>query len=268
MEDVIIKYYSNFNEKDRLISINSLERIRSQEIILRYLPKKKIKILDIGGAAVIYSFWLASLGYEVDLIDLTPTHIDQAKVNEKKSGIKLNSIQVGNACELPYKDNIYDFVLLMGPMYHLLKKEERIKALSESKRVLKSGGTIIVAVISKYASMVDGFKHNLISDQKFVTIMLNDITNGIHLNITEEKNYFTDSYFHHPNEIKEEMNESGIVCKKIIAVEGFGSFIEDEQTKMGDNKYKELLLECIRRTEEESSILGISCHILGIGEKR
>lgn len=46
----IIDYYLKYDEKDRLADRHSLERIRSQEIISRYLSKDKLRILDIGGA--------------------------------------------------------------------------------------------------------------------------------------------------------------------------------------------------------------------------
>lgn len=84
MFNEIIKFYSEYDEHNRLLDKNSIERIRTQEIISRYLPNRKLKILDIGGATGVYSFWLSSLGHKVDLIDLVPKHVDQAREREKK----------------------------------------------------------------------------------------------------------------------------------------------------------------------------------------
>jgi len=83
----IIDYYGDFNEKDRLnCSFGQIEFIRSQQIIVRYLPKAPAVVLDVGGAAGRYSCWLAGLGYEVHLIDPVPKHIEQANIDGLHSG--------------------------------------------------------------------------------------------------------------------------------------------------------------------------------------
>jgi 2-polyprenyl-3-methyl-5-hydroxy-6-metoxy-1,4-benzoquinol methylase len=268
MSDTIVQYYSRFDEKNRLQNRHSLERIRTQEIISRCLNSNKASILDIGGAAGIYSFWLAGLGHKVDLIDLTPKHIEEAKKVEQESKIRLNSMTVGNACKLPYKDDSYEIVLLMGPMYHILDKEQRIKALVEAKRVLKQNGLIFVAAISRFASMFDAFINNLIDDEDFYPIMLSDIECGKHTNPTNKLQYFTDAYFHQPSELKNEIDEAGIQCLTILPVEGLGNSIPQIENRIKNERYKQKLLTAIRKTENEPSILGVGSHFLGIGKKK
>src|SRR5262249_16139155 len=55
-----------------------LERIRTQEIIGRFLPRPPVRILDVGGAAGAYSLWLLDQGYEVRLVDALPLHAELA----------------------------------------------------------------------------------------------------------------------------------------------------------------------------------------------
>jgi 2-polyprenyl-3-methyl-5-hydroxy-6-metoxy-1,4-benzoquinol methylase len=267
LDDKILEYYLNYDEKGRLGSRHSLEKIRTQEIISRYLSKEKLKILDVGGANGIYSFWLASMGHSVDLIDLVPKHVKQAKEAEQEKGIKLSSITLGDACKLPYDENIYDIVLLMGPLYHLQEKKQRLLALSEAKRVLKLNGIIFAAAISKFASLIDGFRSDFVEDNEFKRILVGDLKNGKHINNTNNKHYFTSAYFHYPDELKNEIEETGIVCKKVLSVEGFSCCIRDIEIKLKDEGYKKFILECIKKTEEESSIMGMSFHLLGIGKK-
>jgi ubiquinone/menaquinone biosynthesis C-methylase UbiE len=264
MNDPIVDYYSNYDEKNRLIVRHSLERIRTQEIISRYLVQKNLKILDIGGAAGVYSFWLSKLGHSVDLVDITPKHIDQAKEHEKESGIILNSIVVGDALNLQFENERYDIALLMGPMYHLLDKENRKKALSEAKRILKQSGIMFISAISKYASMFDGFLEDIVNDNEFYKIICRDLETGKHINHTDNPNYFTDSFFHHPNELKNEIIESGLKIIDMLAVEGFGNYVPNIEEKMKNQEYKMKLLEILRITEKESSIMGISNHFLCI----
>jgi ubiquinone/menaquinone biosynthesis C-methylase UbiE len=265
--DIIVDYYTKFDEKNRLTR-HSLEKIRTQEIISRYLSKDKMKILDVGGAAGVYSFWLSSLGHIVDLMDMVPKHIDQCREIEKSSGVKLNSLLTGDARNLPYDDQTYDMVLLMGPLYHLTAKEDRIQALKESLRVLKHGGVLIAAVISRYAALFDGFRHNLVADKEFQKILDGSINNGNHINNTGNPNYFTSAYFHMPEELKEELLESGFAFESLVAVEGFGNLFSDLEERIKDESYLEMTLEYIRKTENEPSIMGVSNHFIGIGMKK
>ena len=267
MVNEIVEFYSEYNEKGRLIERHSLEKIRTQEIILRHLAKKPQKIIDIGGAAGVYSFWLAELGHIVDLIDLVPKHIQQIKEIETIEGKKINSAIVGNALALPYEDNLYDIALLMGPLYHLQDREQRILALKEAKRVLKKDGILFAAAITKYASMLDGFKYDLIADPEFQNIMLNDIKTGKHNNVNKIENYFTYSYFHSPNELKNEVEEAGLKYMEILPVEGFGNIYKDVEMKMEDESYSKLLLECILLTESDPTFLAVSSHYLIVGKK-
>jgi 2-polyprenyl-3-methyl-5-hydroxy-6-metoxy-1,4-benzoquinol methylase len=268
MSDTIIEYYSNYDEKNRILIRHSLERIRTQEIINRYLDLNKKKIIDIGGAAGVYSFWLAELGHSVELIDITPIHIDQAKEHQVESGIKLNSIMVGDALNLPFKNEIFDVALLMGPMYHLLNKDRRIQALNEASRVIQKNGIVFISAISRYASMFDGFLEDFIKDDEFYKIVYRDIETGKHINHTNNPNYFIDSYFHHPNELENEIVESGLRLIDMYAVEGLGNYIPNIEERMKDDSYRNKLMEILRMTEKEPSIMGISNHFLCVAGKK
>jgi ubiquinone/menaquinone biosynthesis C-methylase UbiE len=267
MYDDIINFYSEYDEENRLQDHYSLERIRTQEIISRFLKSSKLKVLDIGGAAGVYSFWLASLGHEVDLIDLVPMHIEQAALTEKKTGIKLSSIRVGDACKLPYNDNCYDVVLLMGPLYHILEKDIRLCALQESKRVLKLNGILFSTAISRFASLLDGLKYDRMMDNEFIKIVNGDLENGQHINKTGKPEYFTTAFFHHPEELKKEIEESGLILKSLLTVEGLGSCIPNIKERLINESFRNYLLEGICKTEEEPSIIGIGSHLMAIANK-
>jgi len=265
----ILQYYETGLELDRIFhDIGQIERVRTQELILRYINKNPSRILDIGGAAGHYSFWLSDMGHEVHLLDPVPLHIDKAEEYTKKSGKKLASITEGEARNLRFKDSYFDIVLLFGPLYHLTERADRINALTEARRVLVTGGICLCVVISRYASVLDGYFHNFIQDPRLVKIVQQDLKNGQHRNPTDILDYGTTMYFHQPEELSEEVLEAGLKFKELIAIDGFGWLIPDFSQKWQDSDYRKLLLKLICDIENVPSLIGMSAHIMGVAIKR
>ncbi len=265
-KETIKSYYAGGVEKQRLI-LDKLEGIRSKEIIERYLPKQKIDIIDIGGATGFYSFWLQQMGHRVTLLDLTPENIDEAKAYAKSSGIELAGYEVGDATNMAMAENQFDLALLMGPLYHLTDRSERVKSLSETKRVLKPGGIMLAAIISRYASLIDGFSRNLVDDDRFFSLLNNDLDNGIHINKTENAEYFTTAFFHTVEEIKEEVKDSGLKFSKLIAVESFAWIIKNFSERISDEKYMAKLRQVVNKVESNDDLVAMSPHIIVVAEK-
>jgi ubiquinone/menaquinone biosynthesis C-methylase UbiE len=266
--DKIKEFYSMEGEKDRLGSeLFKLEGIRTKEIIGRYLSNEMMNIIDIGGGAGFYAFWLQALGHRVHLVDLSPKNIELACEYSKKTGIQLTGCQTGDAINLDFKDEQFDLVLLFGPLYHLTDRNERVKALSEAKRVLKPGGILLAAVISRYASLFDGFKRDLINDDHFEKMLIKDLDTGVHLNETNNPEYFTTARFHTPNEIKGEIMESGMRFEKLIAVESFGWMIDGLAEKLKDANYLRKFQKIINKVEGNDDLIAMSPHIIVVAEK-
>lgn len=263
----IISFYHNYNEDYRM-NANPLEFLRCKDIISRYLVSDNMSIADIGGATGAFSFWLAGQGHRVSLLDLVDRHIEIAKQHENDNGISLASAIVGDARKLPFESNSFDLVLLMGPLYHLQDKSDRLKSLEEAYRVLKPNGRLVCEVISRYASMFDGYIFGLVEDPEFIPILQRDIKTGCHQDTSSSKRYFTDGYFHHPEELVSELKKSNFEFEDIIAVTSFANAIQNIKSKMEDVNYLNTLLETIKLVEKEPSLMGISSHYIGIGKKR
>lgn len=259
-------YYQNGSESARLIEY-SLEKLRTQELLKRFISQKSSRILDIGGGTGIYSFWLSEQGHEVHLVDIVPLHIQQAKEFSQKQDRQLASMMIGDACSLNFDDNSFDYVLMLGPLYHLMEKEKRLKALQEAKRVLKSGGTIFCVGISQFASMMDGFYENLIEDPDFIRIMNQDLENSQHCNLTNNPWYFTTAYFHNPQELKNEVESSGFTILGQCGIESFGRYIPDICEKLKNEEYRKILFKTIEKVESEITLLGMSNHVMVVGKK-
>lgn len=255
----IMDFYERQYDEDGRAARTPLEFSRSREIISRYLTKEKMRVADIGGASGAYSFWLAELGHEVHLLDLAPRHIRQAKEKAQATGLALAGYGCGDARKLPYPDEMFDLVLEMGPLYHLQDRGDRMACLRESRRILKAGCPVACAVISRYASLMDGFRFGLIRDEAFRQILERDLETGRHDNPNEIPNYFTTSYFHTPEEIRSELEEAGFDGIRLIAVEGFANVLEQAE------ELSDFMAACLRKTESAPELLGVSGHILAVG---
>ena len=192
-------HYNAGVERDRLLrGTSNLEFERTKRILSRYLPSRPAMILDVGGGPGRYSFWLSEMGHSVHLVDILPLHIRQAREFQRKSKNRLASINLRDARRLDFDDGYADIVLRFGPLYHLVRKKERLKALAEARRVLKPGGLLFAAAISRFTSAVDGSLRGFIRDSEFMTIIQQDLKNGQHRNPSNKPEYFTTAFFHHP----------------------------------------------------------------------
>ncbi len=165
----LASHYNQLQEKDRLSrGTGLLEKERTREILTQHLPGSNLIILDVGGAAGVYAFWLAESGHRVFLVDVMPAHVEQAKLIDQHSSQKLEKIQLADARDLTdFEEGSVDCVLLLGPLYHLTEQDDRILALKEALRVLKAGGKVFAAGINRFASLYDGIQRGLIDDDYF-----------------------------------------------------------------------------------------------------
>lgn len=264
----VLDHYERENENDRLNrSIGLLEFHRTKEIILRYLPKGRLNILDVGGATGPYAFWLSSLNHAVHLIEPVTKHVEIARKKNRNATNRLESISIGEARNLGFPDNTFDVVLCMGPLYHLVEVSEREKAILEAKRVLKSNGILFSAFISRFASLLDGYRSNLVSDQEYVEIMLDDVTSGKHRSSSDGTKYFTDAYLHHPKEMIHEICNVGFKVIDQVAIESFGWLLPNFSQRWENPAQKKILLESINLVEKEPSLMGVSTHIMVVSRK-
>src|SRR5260221_14345868 len=175
----IIAYY-NLGREDNRLSRGSgqLEFARTQELIRRYSPPPPATVLDVGGGSGVYAFWLAGLGYDVDLIDAVPLHIEQANAAQQNMPRTLRSARVGDARNLPVNDSSVDVVLLLGPLYHLTDYADRIKTLQEAHRLLKPGGDVFLVGSLRFASLLCCFFRERNVLPPFVKIIKNTLLTG------------------------------------------------------------------------------------------
>ena len=181
----------------------TMEAIRTLELLGRHLPAPPARVLDIGGGPGYYARRLTADGYEVHLIDPVARHVEAASKPDGDLAAPASAC-CGDARSLVHPDDTFDVVLLLGPLYHLVDRADRMTALGEARRVAIGGGLVAAAGITRFASAIDGLNRGLIDDPAFVEIMQRDLIEGQHRNPTGSPTYFTTAFFHHPDELRAE----------------------------------------------------------------
>ena len=266
----IEQYYAEFPEDDRLKSgFGQLEFERTKIIVQRYLPSPPAVVADVGGGTGSYSFWLASLGYEVHLIDPSErlVQICKSRMQANPSQPFPRTATVGDARSLRFGDATCDAVLMLGPLYHLTERDERIRAVQESCRILRPGGYLFAATITRVASLADALSRDLLGDAAFLSIVETDIQTGQHRNPTDDISYFTDTFFHRLAEIRAEVEAGGMEVVAQLPIEGLGILAKEFDSLWRDPRKRNILLDMLARTEGIEEVNGASFHHLTVGKK-
>ena len=269
-EEMLAHYGEQIQESERLASGISgrLDFARSKEIIKRHLPSSELVVLDVGGGPGAYACWLAAEGCEVHLFDPVPKHIEQAReASENQPDHPIASVNLGDARSLPQQDESCDVVLLMGPLYHLTFRGDRMTALGEARRVLRPGGLIFVSAVNRFATMIDGLVNGLIDDPYFVDILEEQLPEGQHRNPNNVPEYFTTAYLHRPEELEAEIREAGLIINEIVAIQGPGWLANDFDARWSDPRRRNQLFDLVGKVERESTLMGVSPHFMAVASK-
>jgi ubiquinone/menaquinone biosynthesis C-methylase UbiE len=253
-------------ERERLAEGRGrLEYLRTQEVLGRVLPPPPGTVLDVGGGSGSHALPLARRGYDVHLLDPVPLHVEQARATAGAE--RLRSAEVGDARDLPWPEASVDAVLLLGPLYHLTDAGDRGQALGEARRVLRPGGVLVAAAISRFASTHDGLRTGWLAEPGFEAMVEGDVSEGQHRNPSDRPEWFTTAYFHAPDELRDEVARAGLEPLELLAVEGPAGVIADPAAWLDGPERRELLLRAIRRVESEPSLLGASDHLLVVARR-
>ncbi|NGN69353.1 class I SAM-dependent methyltransferase [Streptomyces sp. A7024] len=252
----VLAYYEQGKEDRRLRGEGHagarLEFFRTQDVLRRVLPPAPARVLDVGGGSGVHAEWLAADGYAVDLIDPVPLHVEQAS---RLPGV---TARVGEARQLDAPDATYDAVLVMGPLYHLTERADRVRALAEARRVVRPGGLVAAAVISRYAALHD----NLLTGNYFNPETREMIDRSTVDGLLQAKRLFTTAYLHDPAELAPEFHEAGLGEVVLRGLEGAAWLIREVDDHLEHPERRAVVLDALRAVETAPSLLGVSGHIL------
>lgn len=254
------EYYNKFHEDHRLKTRHGLvEFSTSMHFIKKYAEEMKknsgsaaLKIADIGAGTGRYSVELCHLGYEVTAVELVKHNLEILRSKHEN----INTWQ-GDARDLHFLDDgKFDITLLFGPMYHLHGVENKLKALSEAKRITKKGGLILVAyVMNDYSVISYCFK-----EHKWGQVAAKGgLSPDFHTICTED-----DLYDYVRLEDLERLNKAACLNRtEIFAPDGPADFMRRELNEMSEEEFQAFLqfqMSICQRPE----LLGASSHIVDV----
>ena len=280
MENDVLKWYNAGIERNRLrVGVGRIEWERTREILLERLPKPPAVIYDIGGGYGEYAWWLASLGYEVHLLDLSATNIAMSEeLAEEYPGVALRAAEVCDACDVPRPDGSAEVVLLMGPLYSILSRRKRIRAIREGYRLLKKGGVLFSAALTPFSVLIpritmyrreDTVKCRELEDPAVVEMIERALKTGEYRNPehTIARGLGT-SHLHTAKELREELCEGGFATEGIYGVMGGAWLAPELDVLWQDTTAREVLMKTVRILDGQEEILGLSGHLLAVSYKK
>lgn len=267
------RYVSSFYNKDpekewlRLEHpYTAFEFVTTCDLISRFFPENG-KVCDVGCGPGRYAMELLKRGYDVSLVDLSEEllKIAEGKIKDQQLPSPAQ-VLCANACDLSsLSSETFDAALHLGPMYHLIQKQDRQKTLSEFWRILKPGGIGIVAYLNSWGILRYGLNRfpEKYSDPSFVRGMLGEMA------IPESFENFTECFWSTPPKAKGELIDCGFEILTYIGCEGFASGLKKKISEIAEQHPKayETILQVIRESCEEEQFRSTSEHLCFVVKK-
>lgn len=264
MKNYIVDTYENYNEEDRLTT-NNARRIEFETTVrvMEELIGCNKKILDCAAGTGVYAFHFADQGHDVTATDITPRHVEIMNriLREKNYGMHTAVLDATDMSM--FEDESFDVVFNMGPFYHLIDEEQRNRCMAESLRVLKKGGLIFTAYISRYYI----FQYIAMRDKQFLDGRLAGqlIQTGV-LRHDDEKCFWTDFYYATKQEMEQMYVKNGVEVIDHFAQDGMTPMFSSNVDAWSEDEFR-IWCDYHYSVCREESILGSSNHVIIVGKK-
>ena len=248
-------YYGglDWDEGARLTSRSAQGRLefeRTQELIAERI-RAGSWIADIGGATGVHAAALANAGHRVTLLDPVLEQVEQARTHGTFEAL------VGDARGLPFEEASLDVALLLGPLYHLAAREDRLWALGEAIRVVKPGGWVFAAAIPRLARLA------AMSGGAGVPRGWEDL---IEHGSSPAVGRFPGGHFHTSAELAGELSDAGLLEVEVVGVEGPAGLALEQLTEADDDLHR-AALTIARAVGGQPGVQDLSNHLLGAGRR-
>jgi 2-polyprenyl-3-methyl-5-hydroxy-6-metoxy-1,4-benzoquinol methylase len=221
--------------------------------------------LDVACGDGSYALWLAERGYTVHHRDLVELHLEQLAGDASIRGLAIDSA-IADARALDLADASVDAVLLLGPIYHLPTRADRIGALAEAARVVRPGGPVFAVAISRWAARLHGEVAERLGEEFEKMRDAVELVERTGRLMPLFEGSFS-AYTHRPDELRAEVLDAGLELVDLVGVEGIAFALADLDERLQEPALREIVLDAARATERVPELLGLSPHLLATARR-
>ncbi len=248
----IEKHYNKHPEDLRLQRRHGMVEFETTMHHLRRFLCQGQFILDIGAGTGRYASALMVEGYRVKAVELVRRNIEVFLRREPMADV----VQ-GDARNMPFlPDAMADVTLLLGPLYHLMGDEEKLKALVEAKRVTKPGGLIFIAyLMNEYSILSYCFDEDRIADLRKRGV----VDSEYHIQVQEDELY---DYIR-VGDINRLNRKAGLERVTIFSPDGAADYMRTRLNRMSEETFSHFI-EYQKCISERPELIGAGSHTVDV----
>lgn len=248
----IEKHYNKHPEDLRLLRRHGIVEFETTMHHLRRFLKADDFLLDIGAGTGRYTSALMAEGYKVKAVELVRRNIEVFLKREPAADV----VQ-GDARDMAFlPTGMSDVTLLLGPLYHLIGDDEKLKALNEAKRVTKSGGLIFVAyLMNEYSILSYCFDEERIGD----FLARGVVDQNFHIQTQEGELYD----YVRIEDIDRLNEKAGLKRVTIFSPDGASDYMRTRLNRMSDETFAHFIAYQ-KSISERADLIGAGSHVVDV----
>ncbi len=248
----IEKHYNKHPEDLRLLRRHGMVEFETTMHHLHRFLQPGQFVLDIGAGTGRYTSALMAEGYQVKAVELVRRNIEVFLKREPSADV----VQ-GDARDMSFlPTGVADVTLLLGPLYHLIGDEEKLKALREARRVTRPGGIILVAyLMNEYSILSFCFDEERIGDLLARGIVDKDF----HLHVQEGELYD----YVRLEDIDRLNAQAGLERVTIFSPDGAADYMRTRLNQMSPETFAHFI-EYQKCVSERPDLIGAGSHVVDV----